>query len=209
MKRPFHFSAAIPAFCTLLAWLTASGQLTALGAQTTPPKTAAPDAQTIALKEANAVDAEFRVGAAGKIVVEFKFADGKTQKLNGTVRADDMTTDRFSSEKRKIVPMPDGWIEFKLAGEAGKDTRFEYHSRPKMIRYTDAQKADLATVWDTLPAASQCWVPMQVRADAAGTELWMDGRYCGRVPGEGKLAEVTIRPAAGGAVRAVRAYTAP
>ena len=76
----------------------------------------------------------------------------------------------------EMVPMADGLIEFTGAG-----LRFQYHSRPYLTRYTEAQQADLAKVWDTLPAASQCWVPLEVRADAAGAELWLEGRYCGRI----------------------------
>src|SRR5207247_8985784 len=58
-----------------------------------------------------------------------------------------------------------GWIEFTGAG-----LRFQYHSRPCLKRYTEAQQADLAKVWETLPAASQCWVPLEIRADAAAPD---------------------------------------
>src|SRR5256885_15526678 len=98
--------------------------------------------------------------------------------------------------------MADGWIKFVGAG-----LRFKYHSRPYLKRYTEAQQADLAKVWKTLPAASQCWVPLEIRADAAGAELWMDGRYCGRGARKSRLSGVSFRLEAGGAVRNERTFT--
>src|SRR5258708_988086 len=42
----------------------------------------------IALNDADTIEAEFRVGPAGKIALAFKFADGKTQTLLGTAKPD-------------------------------------------------------------------------------------------------------------------------
>jgi hypothetical protein len=50
-------------------------------------------------------------------------------------------------------------------------------------------------------------VPLEVRADAAGAELWLDGRYCGRLPSESRLTEVSFQLGADGAVRGARAFT--
>jgi hypothetical protein len=162
------------------------------------------NAHVIALNETDTAEAEFRLGAAGKVAVMFEFADGKMQTLLGVVKADALkrTVEKDGRKVPEMTPMPDGWIEFTGAG-----LRFQYHSRPCLVRYTEAQQADLAKVWDTLPAASQCWVPMQVRADAAGAELWMDGRYSGRVAGESRLREVSFKLEAGGEVRGERTFT--
>ncbi len=162
------------------------------------------NAQTIPLIDANTIDAEFRVGAAGKVALMFKFADGKIHTLLGVVKADALkrTVEKEGKKMPETVAMPDGWIEFSGAG-----LRFAYHSRPRLLRYTEAQQADLAKVWDTLPAASQCWVPMEVRADAAGAELWMDGRYSGRLVSDVRLTEVSFKLEAGGEVRGERAFT--
>ena len=134
----------------------------------------------------------------------FKFADGKAQTLLGAVKADTLkrTVEKDGKKTPEMVPMADGWIEFTGAG-----LRFQYHSRPCLTRYTEAQQADLAKVWETLPAASQCWVPLEVRADAAGAELWMDGRYCGRMASESRLTEVSFKLEADGAVRGERTFT--
>src|ERR1051325_2409595 len=48
-------------------------------------------AQTLTLKDADTVSAEFRVGGTGKIAVMLKFADGKAQTLLGAVKADTRT----------------------------------------------------------------------------------------------------------------------
>ncbi|MFN0077009.1 MAG: hypothetical protein ACKVY0_11095 [Prosthecobacter sp.] len=166
--------------------------------------TSALNAQTIPLNDANALSAQFRIGAAGKVAVMFKFTDGKMQTLLGEVKADTLkrTVKKDGKKVPETVPMADGWIEFTGAG-----LRFEYHSRPRLSRYTEAQQADLAKVWDTLPAASQCWVPMEVRAEAGGAELWMDGRYCGRVASEARLTEVSFKLEAGGEVRGERTFS--
>ena len=166
--------------------------------------TSALNAQTIPLNDANTLNAEFRIGAAGKVAVLFKFADGKMQTLLGAVKADTLkrTVEKDGKKTPETVPMADGWIEF-----SGEGLRFEYHSRPRLLRYTEAQQADLAKVWDTMTAASHCWVPMEVRADAAGAELWMDGRYSGRLVSDARLTEVSFKLEAGGEVRGERAFT--
>lgn len=161
-------------------------------------------AQALTFKNADTVEAEFRVGKSGKIAVLFKFADGKIQTLLGTVKADALKriVEEDGKKTLEMLPMADGWIEFTGAG-----LRFQYHSRPYLKRYTEAQQADLAKVWETLPAASSCWVPLEVRADAAGAEVWMDGRYCGRVASGSRLSEVNFYLAADSAVRGERKLT--
>src|SRR6185295_15067174 len=158
----------------------------------------------IALNGADSAEAEFRVGESGKIAVMFKFADGKAQTLLGAVKADTLkrTVEKDGKKTPETAPMADGMIEFTGAG-----LRFQYHSRPYLARYTETQQADLAKVWDALPAASQCWVPLEVRADSAGAELWLDGRYCGRVASDSRLTEVSFKLEADGAVRGDRSFT--
>jgi hypothetical protein len=158
----------------------------------------------VALNGADTAEAEFRVGTSGKIAVMLKFADGKAQTLLGAVKADTQkrTVEKDGKKTPDMVPMADGLIEFTGAG-----LRFQYHSRPCLARYTETQQADLAKVWDTLPAASQCWVPLEVRADAAGAELWLEGRYCGRIASQSRLVEVSLKLEAGGAVRGERSFT--
>ncbi|HEY3900664.1 MAG TPA: hypothetical protein VGM54_18795 [Chthoniobacter sp.] len=170
-------------------------------AHAAPP---AMESQVVVLKNADTVKAEFRVGAAGKIGLAFKFADGRTLTLLGAVKEDALkrTVEKDGRKVPETSPMPDATIEF-----AGPGLRFQYHSRPCLARYTEAQQADLAKVWETLTAASQCWVPLEVRADSAGAELWMAGRYCGRLASESRLAEVSFQLEAGGEVRGESAFT--
>ncbi len=162
------------------------------------------NALAIPLNEGNTLNAEFRIGAAGKMAVMFKFADGKTQTLLGAVKADTLkrTVEKDGKKTPETVPMADGWIEFTGAG-----LRFEYHSRPRLSRYTEAQQAELAKAWESLTPASQCWVPMEVRVDSAGSELWLDGRFSGRVASDARLMEVSFKLEPGGEVRGVRSFT--
>ena len=152
----------------------------------------------VLLDDPNTVQAEFRVGAGGKIGIGFKFADGKTQTLLGVVKADEMTRTVEKDGKKVPVgtPMPDAFVEFRGAG-----LTFQNHVRPNLVRYTEAQREDLVKTWDALPAATQHWTALEVRALEAGAALWMEGRFCGRVVSESKLVEVSFQLAEGGAVR--------
>ena len=64
-------------------------------------------AQTLTLKDADTVEGEFRVGAAGKVAVNLKFADGKTQTLLGTVKADTLPRTVLKDGKKapEMLPM--------------------------------------------------------------------------------------------------------
>ncbi len=208
-RGPFILLRASAVVCPL--WLrlcraafTAILILTLGAVRSTQAAPAAAESQAVVLKNADTMEAEFRLGAAGKIGLTFKFADGKTQTLVGVVKEDVLkrTVEKEGKKVAEMSPMPDGAIEF-----AGSGLRFQYHSRPCLARYTEAQQADLVKIWDALPAASQCWVPLEVRADAAGAELWMDGRYCGRMASESRLTEVIFQLEAGGEVRGERAFT--
>lgn len=173
-------------------------------ADASAPVATSDNPRVVALNGADTADAEFRVGESGKIAVMFKFADGKAQTLLGAVKADTQkrTVEKDGRKTPEMAPMADGLIEFSGAG-----LRFKYHSRPCLARYTEAQQADLAKVWDMLPAASQSWVPLEVRADAAGAELWLEGRYCGRIASQSRLVEVSFQLEADGAVRGERSFT--
>jgi len=63
--------------------------------------------QVALLDDANTVQAEFRVGAGGKIGIEFKFTDGKTQTLLGVVKADRMKRTVVKDGKKVAVGTPD------------------------------------------------------------------------------------------------------
>ncbi|RFC43127.1 MAG: hypothetical protein DVB28_001652 [Verrucomicrobia bacterium] len=136
----------------------------------------------------------------------FKFADGKSQILAGVLRADEWNkpADKITKKAPPADILPDAAIEYKGAGLSFRD-----HSRPRMSRYTEAQREDLAKKWDTFPAASQRWIRVEVRADKAGGELWLEGRYCGRVQSESALVEVTLKLEAGGSVRGAKVVKRP
>lgn len=160
----------------------------------------------ILLNDANTVQAEFRVGQGGKIGIGFKFADGKTQTLLGVVKADEMkrTVEKAGKKVPVGTPMPDAFVEFRGAG-----LMFQNHVRPNLVRYTEAQREGLARSWDALPAATQHWTVLEVRALAAGAELWMEGRYCGRLVSASKLVELSFQLAEGGAVRGQQTSVRP
>lgn len=156
------------------------------------------------LGKSNAMEVEFQVGPAGKVGLLFKFAGGKSQALTGMVK-DDQFSRMVTKDGKKTLEkesMPDGYIEFQGAG-----LKYRLHSRPYLTRYTEAQGVALAKSWETLQPASKCWVHLEVRSDSAGAEVWMQGRYCGRIIGEGKLLEVGLMMESGGAVRGAKSFT--
>jgi len=167
------------------------------------PVVEGPKEHAVALGEANTMQAEFRVGAIGKIALGLKFSDGKTQWILGAVKAEKQQRSVLKDGKRVLETKlgPDALIEFQGAGLG-----FENHIRPCLARYTEAQQEELLSRWDSLPSPAQSWVQLEVRADAAGAELWMEGRYCGRVAGEGRLAEVSFKLEEGGAVRGAKTF---
>lgn len=160
----------------------------------------------ISLKNDNTVNTEFRVGPGRKMGIAFKFTDGKIQSLDGTIRADVLTRQAEKDGKKvsENTPLDDAFIEFKGAG-----LFFRFHSRPNLARYTPAQQNDLAATWATLPAASERFIALEIRADEHGAELWLEGRYCGRINSESRLAEVNCKLEAGAEVRNVRTWTRP
>ena len=162
--------------------------------------------QVVLLNDANTVQAEFCVGAGGKIEIGFKFADGKTQTLLGVVKADEMKrmVEKGGKKVPVATPMPDAFIEFRGAG-----LTFQNHVRPNLVRYTEAQREDLVRIWDAMPSAMQHWTALEVRALDAGAELWMEGRFCGRLVNESKLVEVSFQFAEGGAVRGQQTSARP
>lgn len=165
-----------------------------------------PREYVVSLAGANTVQAEFRVGAAGKIGIGCKFADGKTQNLLGVVKSDEMkrTVEKDGKKVPVGMPMPDALIEFR-----GPGLVFQNHVRPNLVRYTEPQREDLAKKWDALPAASEHWTALEVRVVDGGVELWLEGRFCGRLPGESKLVELSFQLAQGGAVRSEQKSTRP
>ena len=167
------------------------------------PDAEGPKEHVIALGDANTVQAEFHTGASGKIAFGLKFADGKAQWILGVVKPEKLLRSVLKDGKRtpETTLAPDALIEFQGAG-----LRVENHIRPCLARYTEAQQTDLLARWDAMPSPSQSWVLLEVRADGAGAELWMEGRYCGRVAGEGRLAEVSFKLEEGGAVRGAKTF---
>jgi hypothetical protein len=158
----------------------------------------------VALNGANTLAVELRLGTAGKAALEFQFADQTKQTLLASAQPYKLVRSQLKDGKRTLETtlMPDGLVEF-----AGGGLKFQYFSRPCLSRYTEAQQDELIKTWEAGPSASQCWMPVEVRADAAGAELWMDGRYSGRVAGGSRLTGVNFKLEAHGEVRGERAFT--
>lgn len=151
------------------------------------------------LSPAKVFRAEIQLGAQGKASCTFKFADGKTQTLNGVTMAAEW---RKPADKvtKKIPPaesLPDAAVAF-----TGGGLTFTLHTRPYLTRYTPAQRESLAKQWDTFPAASLRWISIELRPDTDGCDLWLEGRYCGRIKGGSQPVETAFTLQPGGHLRA-------
>ena len=91
--------------------------------------------QAVVLKDADTMEAEFRTGAAGKIGLAFKFADGKTQTLLGAVKSDALK--RTVEKDGRKVP------EVLLSGHHGEIRR--WRKREALMRTLQRRPELLAT----------------------------------------------------------------
>lgn len=160
----------------------------------------------VALKDADTVAAEFRIGTHNKIQIDLRFADGTTKTLRGKV-GDDVQIEVSTATGKPTgvkIPQPDSKVTF-----TGPPLTFTVHSRPHLIRYTEAQQADLAARWDTFPAASQRFHAIEIRDARTGTQVWMDDRFAGQLAASARLDAVAFTVEAGGSLRAAQAYVRP
>lgn len=143
----------------------------------------------------NAVQATFQVGAAGKVRLEFKFQEGTPQVIEGNIVPDTMTQQVTVDDKKSTesTTMPDAAIEFKGAG-----LNFQCHTRPYLKRYTEQQREELTKIWDTLPAASEQNIDIEVRTANDGAQLWLQGRYCGKLKSQVQFKSLIITTNEGG-----------
>ena len=72
--------------------------------------------------------------------------------------------------------------------------------RPNMEYYSKELQIEYIKKWNTLPPASEHLLSVELRLDEAGFELWIDGRYCGRLDGP-RLNAVNIETGKGGAIK--------
>ena len=149
--------------------------------------------------EADTIRVDVRLGSAKKFGVKFEFADGKQDLLQAKLEGDQRTLPLAKGAKgpAEKVMMPDAAVSF-----TGLGLQFSHHVRPYLKRYTEDQMATLAGQWEGLPSASSHWMSFELRkGGGSGEELWLDGRFCGRILRSSAVRSVTFVLEAGAEIR--------
>src|SRR5687767_3632643 len=114
MKHPPTIQSGAAFLLATFIILSAASIRMTRAADASAPVAKSGNPRVVALHGADTGEAEFRVGASGKIAVMFKFADGQAQTLLGAVKADTLkrTVEKDGKKMPEMVPMADGLIEF-------------------------------------------------------------------------------------------------
>ena len=105
--------------------------------------------------------------------------------------------------QKENVPLPDAGLVFRERQQkAGTPVwSLTYNTRPLLqYRYEPDRELAIASNWESFPAGSQKVITLELRLDAAGAQVWLDGRYAGRFDSAAKLASFALTLPAGGAI---------
>ncbi|NLX97117.1 MAG: hypothetical protein GXY83_13165 [Rhodopirellula sp.] len=179
--------------------------------QTTPKKTEETPSVFIPLAaQDNAIGFSVTpgVGPFTKIIVEF--ADGSKKVLTINVRP--------QTGKRRLPQAAGAPAGAKPAYEqvqaedsfvdvSGSNLRI--FARPNLFRYTDPQQDELLRRWESLPPASQTFIPFEFRNLPGRVEMWIQGCYAGAMSAAGGLRQVQVLLSAEAAIRGEGSYRLP
>lgn len=177
--------------------------LRALPVSPTPPKVdayglrhaAAPYDQSTPVLPGHTCTTWIQVGPAG-LKLTLGGAKGTDQVLDLRL-FDESLTDRdyFSPEKNatKTRVLPRAGIE------VGGLNQVRLYVRPNLARYTGPQRHRVISRWRSLPAPDAHRFPIVFHAGDADVEIWLDGRYAGRLPLPGGLRALSVAVPVGSA----------
>ena len=170
--------------------------------------------------DATCASALFRVGTyPGAMAIKLGYADGAERVLEvktfavkyaKSVQREVNELDKdgklaaVSKTVKENVNLTDAGLNFKES--ARKDAKscwsLTYNIRPKLqSRYEPDGELRIASNWESFPAASRKFVKFELRPDAQGAQLWLDGRYAGRFDSAAKITSVAFVLPADGAVK--------
>ena len=176
---------------------------------------------------ATSASASFRLGSyPAHMALKLRHADSSERVLDVRTFASfyDKTVGRSVNEldpAGKLVAVPKALKErqpLRDAGlvfrERGADPKaawsLTFHTRPNLrYRYLPDRELQIASLWETFPAASQKFIQLELRSDALGTQLWLDGRYAGRFDSPARVTELTFVLPAHAAIKDERIFTEP
>ena len=146
------------------------------------------------LAQAPAASAEWPIGpgiagvellsrsGTGRNQLTVTVADGSTRIFVWHAKGSSVTLDlrphRRAPPDRKTFDLPDQSILVEGPWTGGPRACYV---RPNLESYGKARQLEWIGQWDTLPAASAHWMSLDLRPDARGFEIWIEGRYAGRI----------------------------
>ncbi len=159
---------------------------------------------------AAAASASFRLGSYPAVMaLKLRHADGTERVVDVRTFASyyDKPVVRAVNELNpagKLVAVPKAMTERQNLRDAGLTFReraadaktawnLTFYTRPDLrSRYEPNRELQIASTWETFPAASQKFIQLEVRPDALGTELWIEGRYAGRFDSAARVTALTF-----------------
>lgn len=179
---------------------------------------------------ANATSAavSFRVGTyPGALIIKIGYADGSERLIDVktfTSRADkpvlrqvneldkDGKLVSVAKTVKENVNLPDAGLSFRERPQKGAKTSWglTYHTRPRLqYRYEPNRQLQIIANWESFPAASQKFIRFELRPDDTGAQMWIDGRYAGRLDRTPKIQSLSLLLPAGGALKEMAISSAP
>ncbi|MBT3380565.1 MAG: hypothetical protein HN742_10435 [Lentisphaerae bacterium] len=111
-----------------------------------------------------------------------------------------------SGQQLAITPFDyaEGEQKLKDAGLELSLGRVRYYVRPNLARYGKKVRERYLAKWDELPPATAHRFPVTFRMAPGEVQLWMDGRYAGRILHPARLQQIAFEVPAGSAVGETR-----
>lgn len=103
-----------------------------------------------------------------------------TLETSGSKVTIDMRASRRDPSDKQTFELPDQAIVIKGPWQGGARTRYV---RPNLQMYGKERQLEWLKVWETLPAAADYWLTVDLRPLEQGFEVWLDGSYAGYIDG--------------------------
>jgi hypothetical protein len=172
--------------------------------------------------------ASFRIGTyPGAAIIKIGYADGSERVIDVKTfpsRADrpvQRQVNELDKDGKLVaatktvqegVNLPDAGLN--LSERRRKDAKtswgLTYHTRPRLqYRYELDRQLQIMANWERFPAASEKSIRFELRPDDAGAQVWIDGRYAGRLDGAPKVQSLSFVLPAGGSLKEMATSSTP
>lgn len=186
-------------------------------------------AHTLAIPtNATAVSANFRLGSyPANAALKLRHADGSERVIDvRTVgsfydKAVVRSVNELNAEgklaavqkaQKERLNLRDAGVAFRERAPADPKAAWNltYLTRPSLhSRYAPDRELQIASAWESFPAASQKFIQFELRLDERGAQVWLDGRYATRFDSAARATSLTLVLPAHASLRDERISTEP